>query len=76
MQETARTQFPMAYVRATGDLAMVRDGYTRVIKSLGHRSVRTFITSSEWVDATVLSASLVPALRASRVAPVDALREE
>src|SRR6478736_10167292 len=36
MQETARTQFPMAYVRAQGDLAMVRDGYTRVIKSVGH----------------------------------------
>ena len=50
MQETARTQFPMAYVRAKGDLATVRDGYTRVIKSLGHRSRRAFITSSEWVD--------------------------
>jgi hypothetical protein len=46
MQETARTQFPMAYVRATGDLATVRDGYARVIKSLGHRSLRGFITSS------------------------------
>ncbi len=32
MQETARTQFPMAYVRATGDLATVRDGYTRVVQ--------------------------------------------
>lgn len=30
MQETARTQFPMAHVRATGDLATVRDGYARV----------------------------------------------
>lgn len=50
LQEAARAQFPMAYVRASGDLATVRDGYTRVVKSLGHRSLRAFITSSEWVD--------------------------
>jgi predicted permease len=50
LQETAKSQFPMAYVRASGDLATVRDGYTRVVKSLGHRSLRGFITSSDWVD--------------------------
>jgi predicted permease len=50
LQETAKAQFPMAYVRAAGDLATVHDGYTRVVKSLGHRSLRGFITSSEWVD--------------------------
>ena len=54
MQETARAQFPIAYVRATGDLATVRAGYTRVIKSLGHRSLRPFITSSEWVDGALV----------------------
>ena len=54
MQEVARAQFPMAYVRASGDLATVRDGYTRVVKSLGHRSLRAFITSSEWVDRALL----------------------
>ena len=54
MQEVERTQFPMAYVRASGDLATVRDGYARVIKSLGHRSLRGFITSSEWVDGALL----------------------
>jgi len=54
MQEVARAQFPMAYVRASGDLATVRDGYTRVIKSLGHRSLRGFITSSEWIDRALL----------------------
>jgi putative ABC transport system permease protein len=54
MQETARTQFPMAYVRASGDLATVRDGYMRVIKSLGHRSLRAFVTSSKWVDGALL----------------------
>jgi putative ABC transport system permease protein len=54
MQEVARAQFPMAYVRASGDLATVRDGYTRVVKSLGHRSLRGFITSSEWVDRALL----------------------
>ena len=55
MQETARTQFPMAYVRASGDLATVRDGYTRVIKALGHRSLRPFFTtSSDWVDSALL----------------------
>ena len=50
LQEAARAQFPMAYVRASGDLATVRDGYARVVKSLGHRSLRSFTTSSEWVD--------------------------
>ena len=54
LQEAARAQFPMAYVRASGDLATVRDGYTRVVKSLGHRSLRSFITSSEWVDHALL----------------------
>lgn len=55
LQEAARAQFPMAYVRASGDLATVRDGYTRVVKSLGHRSLRGFTTSSEWVDHALLS---------------------
>ena len=54
LQEVARAQFPMAYVRASGDLATVRDGYTRVVKSLGHRSLRGFMTSSEWVDRALL----------------------
>src|SRR5262249_24187057 len=53
-QEVERAQFPMAYVRASGDLATVRDGYTRVVKSLGHRSLRRFITSEEWVDDALM----------------------
>ncbi len=63
MQETARTQFPMAYVRATGDLGLVRDGYTRVFKLLGHRSLRSFfITSSEWVDGALVQERFTAAL--------------
>jgi putative ABC transport system permease protein len=55
LQDLARSQFPMAYVRASGDLATVRDGYTRVVKALGHRSLRPFfMTSSEWVDNALL----------------------
>jgi predicted permease len=54
MQEVARAQFPIAYVRATGDFATVREGYTRVVKSLGHRSLRGFFTSSDWVDRALL----------------------
>ncbi|HET6956356.1 MAG TPA: FtsX-like permease family protein, partial [Vicinamibacterales bacterium] len=54
LQEAAKAQYPIAYVRASGDLATVRDGYTRVVKSLGHRSLRVFITSSEWVDHALL----------------------
>jgi ABC-type antimicrobial peptide transport system permease subunit len=52
----------MAYVRATGDLATVRDGYTGVIKSLGHRSVRAFITSSEWIDGVLVQERFTAAL--------------
>jgi putative ABC transport system permease protein len=62
LQETARAQFPMAYVRAIGDFATVRDGYTRVVKSLGHRSLRGFITSSEWVDHALLQERFTAAL--------------
>lgn len=54
LQDLARSQFPMAYVRASGDLATVRDGYTRVVKALGHRSLRPFMTSSEYVDNVLL----------------------
>jgi predicted permease len=54
LQDLARSQFPMAYVRASGDLATVRDGYTRVVKALGHRSLRSFFTSSEWVDRALV----------------------
>ena len=54
LQDMARSQFPMAYVRASGDLATVRDGYTRVVKALGHRSLRAFMTSSEFVDSALL----------------------
>ena len=43
LQDLARSQFPMAYVRASGDLATVRDGYTRVVKALGHRSLRAVL---------------------------------
>ena len=68
MQETARTQFPVAYVRAKGDLATVRDGYTRVIKSLGQRSLRAFITSSEWVDGALVQERFTAALATSAAA--------
>ncbi len=54
LQEMERSQFPMAYVRASGDFATVREGYTRVVKALGHRSLRSFITSSEWIDQALL----------------------
>ena len=54
LQDLARSQFPMAYVRASGDLATVRDGYARVVKTLGHRLLRGFITSSEWVNHALL----------------------
>jgi hypothetical protein len=55
LQDMARSQFPMAYVRASGDVATVREGYTRVVKALGHRALRPFfITSSAWVDRALL----------------------
>jgi len=64
LQEMARSQFPMAYVRASGDFATVRDGYTRVVKSLGHRSLRAFFTSSEWVDHALLQERFIAGLAA------------
>jgi len=65
LQDMARSQFPMAYVRASGDLATVRDGYTRVVKALGHRSLRNFfITSSQWVDRALLQQRFTAGLAA------------
>jgi putative ABC transport system permease protein len=65
LQDLARSQFPMAYVRASGDLATVRDGYARVVKALGHRSLRNFfITSSEWVDRALLQQRFTAGLAA------------
>ena len=61
-QEVARAQFPIAYVRATGDVATVREGYTRVVKSLGHRSLRGFLTSSDWVDRALLQQRFIAGL--------------
>src|SRR6185503_18511098 len=63
-QEVARAQFPIAYVRATGDFATVREGYTRVVKSLGHRSLRGFLTSSDWVDRALLQQRFTAGLAA------------
>jgi len=37
---------------------------------------RTLLIAAAMLLGTVLAASLVPALRASRVAPIEALREE
>ena len=55
LQDLERSQFPMAYVRAaSGDLATVREGYTRVIEALGHRWLRGFMTSSDYVDSALL----------------------
>jgi putative ABC transport system permease protein len=62
LQEMARSQFPMAYVRASGDLATVRDGYTRVVKALGHRSLRGFMTSSEFVGSALVRERFTAAL--------------
>jgi len=65
LQDVARSQFPMAYVRASGDLSTVRDGYTRVVKALGHRSLRNFfITSSAWVDRALLQQRFTAGLAA------------
>ena len=65
LQDLARSQFPMAYVRASGDLATVRDGYARVVKRLGHRLLRGFfITSSEWVNDALLKERFTAGLAA------------
>jgi putative ABC transport system permease protein len=43
----------------------VRDGYTRVVKALGHRSLRNFfITSSAWVDRALLQQRFTAGLAA------------
>jgi putative ABC transport system permease protein len=73
LQDLARSQFPMAYVRASGDLATVRDGYARVVKTLGHRLLRGFITSSEWVDHALLRQRFTAGLAAFAAALTSVL---
>ncbi len=73
LQELERSQFPMAYVRSrSDDLAPVRDGYARVIKDLGHRSLRGFMTSSAYVDSALLRQRFTAGL-ASVVAAITIL---
>ena len=63
LQDLPRSQFPIAYVRTSGDLATVRDGYTRVVRALGHRLLRNFfITTSEWVDHVLARERLTASL--------------
>jgi hypothetical protein len=52
--------------------------YTRTGAAVRHRpgDPGTLLIAAAIFLATVLAASLLPALRASRVAPVEALREE
>jgi hypothetical protein len=73
LQDLARSQFPMAYVRASGDLAIVRDGYARVVKTLGHRWLRGFITSSEWVNHALLRERFTAGLAAFAAALTSVL---
>jgi len=73
LQDLARSQFPMAYVRASGDLATVRDGYARVVKTLGHRLLRGFITSSEWVNHALLRERFTAGLAAFAAALTSVL---
>lgn len=73
LQELERSQFPMAYVRSrSDDLAPVRDGYARVIKDLGHRSLRGFMSSSAYVDSALLRQRFTAGL-ASVVAAITIL---
>src|SRR5688500_8865824 len=46
----SRPKIDLAAFASSRTMNRKGDGYTRVIKSLGHRSLRAFITSSEWVD--------------------------
>jgi predicted permease len=62
LQEMTRAQFPMAHVRVTGDLKMVRDSYARVVESQGRHFVRGVFTLNEWVDHALLQERLTAGL--------------
>jgi predicted permease len=62
LQELARTQVPLAHVRAAGDLKAVRDAYVRVVESQGHHFVRGLFTLDEWVDFALLEERLIAGL--------------
>jgi putative ABC transport system permease protein len=62
LQEPTRAQVPMAHVRVTGDLKIVRDGYVRVVESQGRHFVRGLFTLNEWVDYALLQERLTAGL--------------
>ena len=65
------------------DLSHLERKDCRAIELIGHirpgrhrDDPRTLLMAAAIFLATVLAASLLPALRASRIAPIEALREE
>jgi predicted permease len=68
MQDLTRAQVPMTFVRVSGDLRVVRDGYVRVVESQGHHHVRALFTLDQWIDFALVQERLIAGLSTSAAA--------
>ena len=55
-QDLTRARFPLAHVRVTGNMSVVRKGYVRVVEAKGHHFVHGLFTFQEWTDNALLAA--------------------
>jgi putative ABC transport system permease protein len=58
-QNLVQAAVPIAFVRAAGDVATVRDGYVNAVNALGRNQVRALFTIDDWVDSALLQQRLV-----------------
>ncbi|MBP7778122.1 MAG: hypothetical protein KA371_13395 [Acidobacteria bacterium] len=65
-QDITRAQFPLAHVRVTGDMAVVRDDNVRAAEAKGHYFVCGPVTCPEWTHNALLRERLVAGLSADR----------
>ena len=59
MQDMARAQFPLAHVRARGDLASVQRGYVDVINAGRQHTVPGLLTLDMWIDNALVTQRLM-----------------
>lgn len=73
LQDLSRAQFPLAHVRARGDVRAVQDAYVRVVSASGRYFVPGLFTLDGWLDFALLRERLVSAVASSSAALALAL---
>lgn len=54
-----RSQSPMTHAKVSGDMAMAREAYTRIVQAQSHHFVRGLFTIDDWFDNALLQERLM-----------------